>query len=107
MKKTLSIKKIKGHEYYYLTYRKDGKLVSQYLGNSSSIKYKKYLYLLTSKASRFGLDQVRQKNFKNGIPVAYVEDGYLVYEYKNGAQEFLNSKMQVVKVMKHGRKGKQ
>lgn len=104
MKKTLTRKKIKGHDYYYLTYRKEGKLITKYLGNSSSIKYKKYLYLLTSKASLYGLNKVRTKNFKNGVPVAYVEDGYLVYEYKNGAKEYLNSKMQVVRVVKHGGK---
>lgn len=104
MKKTLTKKMINGHEYYYLSYRKGNKVVSQYLGNSSSTKYKKYLFSLTNKASRYGLEKVKQKNFKNGIPVAYVEDGYLVYEYRNGTQEFLNSKMQVVKVLKHGRK---
>lgn len=107
MKKTLTKKKINGHDYYYLSYRKGDKVVSQYLGTSSSTKYKKYLYALTNQASRYGLEKVKQYNFKNGIPVAYVEDGYLVYEYSNGTQEFLNSKMQVVKVLKRGRKRKQ
>ncbi len=104
MKKTLTKKKINGCDYYYLCYRKDGKVVSQYLGTSSSAKYKKYLYSLTHKASKYGFEKVRQNNFKNGIPIAYVEDGYLIYEYKNGAKEFLNSKMQVVRVSKHGKK---
>jgi hypothetical protein len=34
MKKTLSKKKIKGHEYYYLSFRKGGKLTSLYLGKN-------------------------------------------------------------------------
>ena len=46
MKKTLTKKRINGHDYYYLSYRKGEKVVSQYLGSSSSTKYKKYLYLL-------------------------------------------------------------
>ena len=79
-------------------------MVSEYLGTSSSTKYKKYLYALTHKASKYGLEKVRQNNFKNGIPVAYVEDGYLIYEYSNGSKEFLNSKLQVVKVEKNGKK---
>ena len=66
--------------------------------------YKKYLYLLTHKASKYGFEKVRQSNFKKGIPIAYVEDGYLVYEFKNGAKQYMNSKMQVVKVTRHGRK---
>ncbi len=104
MKKTLTRKKINGHYYYYLSHREGDKVVSEYLGSSSSTKYKKYLYALTHKASKYGLEKVRQNNFKNGIPVAYVEDGYLIYEYSNGAKEYMNSKMQVVKVGKNGRK---
>ena len=79
-------------------------MVSQYLGASSSTKSEKYLYLLTHKASKYGFEKVRQSNFKKGIPIAYVEDGYLVYEFKNGAKQYMNSKMQVVKVTRHGRK---
>lgn len=104
MKKTLTKKRINGHDYYYLSYRKGEKVVSQYLGSSSSTKYKKYLYLLTHKASKYGFEKVCQNNFKKGIPIAYVEDGYLVYEFKNGAKQYMNSKMQVVKVTRHGRK---
>lgn len=98
MKKTLTRKKIKGHDYYYLTYRKGGKLHTTYLGSISSTKYKKYLYLLTSKGTEYGIKKARRKNFACGVPIAYIEDGYLVYEYKNGAKEFLNAKMQTVKV---------
>ena len=98
MKKTLTRKKIKGRDYYYLTYRKGGKLHTTYLGSVSSTKYKKYLYLLTSKGSEYGIQKARQKNFACGVPIAYVEDGYLIYEYKNGAKEYLNGKMQTVKV---------
>lgn len=100
MKKTLTRKKIKGHDYYYLTYRKGGALHTTYLGSISSTKYKKYLYLLTSKGSELGIQKAKRKNFACGVPIAYVEDGYLVYEYKNGAKEYLNGKLQTVKVVR-------
>ena len=57
MKKTLTKKIIKGKEYFYLVYRKNGVLKSQYLGGASSAKY------------------------------------------KNGTKEYLNNKLQVVKVV--------
>lgn len=104
MRKTLVKKNIKGNDYYYLAFRQDGKLVSEYLGSIASIKYKKYLFSLTLKKGAFGIEKARRKNFAAGVPVCYVEDGYLVNEYRNGAKEILNSKMKVLKVVtSHGR----
>lgn len=99
MKKTLSKKKIKGHEYYYLSFRKGGKLTSHYLGKTSSLKFKKYLLSLTSESRLAPFEKARRENFKAGTPVITVEEGYLVYAYKNGIKEYRDSKMRVVKVV--------
>lgn len=101
MRKTLSKKIIKGKEYFYLSYRKKGKLVSEYLGSSSSTKFKKYLYSLLREPNSFGYEKAKIENFKNGFPVCFIEDGYLVYEYKNGSCEWMNAAFEVLKV-KHG-----
>jgi hypothetical protein len=99
MKKTLSKKKIKGHEYYYLSFRKAGKLTSFYLGKTSSLKFKKYLLSLTSESRLDPFKKAQRENFKAGAPVITVEEGYLVYAYKNGIKEYRDSKMRVVKVV--------
>ena len=99
MKKTLTKKIIKGKEYFYLVYRKNGVLKSQYLGGASSAKYKKYLFKLTAESGSYGIDKARHKNFSKGVPIVYVENGFLVDEYKNGTKEYLNNKLQVVKVV--------
>jgi hypothetical protein len=99
MKKTLSKKNIKGHEYYYLSFRKGGKLTSTYLGKTSSLKFKKYLLSLTSESRLYPFEKARKENFKAGTPVITVEEGYLVYAYKNGIKEYRDSKMKVVKVV--------
>lgn len=98
MRKTLSKKIIKGKEYFYLSYRKKGKLVSEYLGSSSSTKFKKYLYSLLKEPISLGYEKAKIENFKNGFPVCYVEDGYLVYEYKNGSSEWMNGLFEILKV---------
>lgn len=98
MKKTLSKKIIKGKEYFYLSFRKGKKVVSQYLGSSTSPKFKKYLLSLLNEGSSYQLKKAKTYFFKEGLPVVYVDEGYLVYEYKNGAKEYLNSSLEVVKV---------
>jgi hypothetical protein len=103
VKKTLTKKYIKGQDYYYLAFRRGGKLISEYLGSITSIKYKKYLFSLTLNGGSFGVEKARRKNFASGVPVCYVEDGFLVYEYRNGVKEILNSKRKVLKVVvSHG-----
>ena len=99
MKKTLTKKIIKGKEYFYLVYRKKGVLKSQYLGGASSAKYKKYLFKLTAESGSYGIEKARRKNFAAGAPLVYVENGFLVDEFKNGTKEYLNNKLQVVKVV--------
>lgn len=99
MKKTLSKKTIQGREYFYLAYRVKGKLVSKYLGTIDSPKYKKYLLNLTKSGAGYGLRRARIDNWKAGTPIAYVEDAYLVLEYKNGVKEYLDSKENVKKVV--------
>lgn len=99
MKKTLTRKHIKGQDYYYLAWHRRGKLISEYLGSATSTKYRKYLFSLTLKGGSFGVDKTRKINFAAGVPVCYVEDGFLVYEYRNGVKEFLNSKLKVLKVV--------
>jgi hypothetical protein len=97
VKKTLTKKYIKGQDYYYLAFRRGGKLISEYLGSITSIKYKKYLFSLTLNGGSFGVEKARRKNFASGVPVCYVE------EYRNGVKEILNSKRKVLKVVvSHG-----
>lgn len=102
MKKTLCRKMINGHQYCYLMYRKHGRLVTEYLGSASSPKYKKYLYELTKEGSDCAFLKCRRHNHSAGVPVAYVEDGYLIYEYRNGLKEFYDGKMNLVKVERDG-----
>lgn len=99
MKKTLSLKTIKGHDYYYLSFRKGGKLTSSYLGKVSSPKFKKYLLSLTAESGPLPYQKAKKENFKAGAPVVTVEGGYLVYTYRNGIREYRDSKMKVVKVV--------
>ena len=98
MRKTLSKKVIRGKEYFYLSYRKKGKLVSEYLGCSSSTKFKNYLYSLLREPNSSGYEKAKRENFKKGFPVCYIEDGHIVYEYKNGASEWMNAAFEVLKV---------
>ena len=98
MKKTLVKKTIKGRGYYYLVYRRGKRLVNVYLGRADSKKYKNYLVQLTQEGATFAFDKAKHKNFAKGCPIVYSEDGFLVYEYRSGAREFLNSKLQVMKV---------
>ena len=98
MKKTLTKKIIKGKNYYYLQYRKKGILKSDYLGDVSSKAYKRYLFKLTSQLGIYGLEKAKTKNHEAGLPAVYVEDGYIVYEYKNGSKEFFDGKMKLVKM---------
>lgn len=100
MKKTLTRKLIKGHEYFYLVWKKKGRQQSEYLGKSSSTKFKKYLYSLTNQPLEDPLVKARSSFFRAGLPVCYVEDQYLVLEYKNGAKEYMNSAYEVKKVGK-------
>lgn len=100
MRKTLSKKKIKGKEYFYLSYRKGKKIVSEYLGSSSSTKFKKYLLFLVNESSSFPFEKARISNFKEGLPICYFEEGSIVYEYKNGAKEYLGSSLEVLDVRK-------
>lgn len=100
MRKTLSKKKIKGKEYFYLSYRKGKKIISEYLGSTSSTKFKKYLLSLVDESSSFPLEKACVSNFKEGLPVCYFEDGLIVYEYKNGAKEYLDSSLEVLNVRK-------
>ena len=99
MKKTLSLKTIKGHEYYYLSFRKSGKVTSSYVGKVSSLKFKKYLLSLTSESGSLPYEKAKRQNFKAGAPVITVEGGYLIYTYKNGIREFRDSKNKVLKVV--------
>lgn len=98
MKKTLVRKLINGKEYFYLVYRKKGSFKSEYLGDSSSVKYKKYLFTLIKESGSYALEKARKKNHAAGVPVVYVEDGFLVDEYRNGVKEYLDNKLKVVKV---------
>jgi len=99
MKKTLSLKTIKGHDYYYLSFRKGGKLTSSYLGKVSSLKFKKYLLSLTVDSGSLPYRKAQKENFKAGAPVVTVEGGYLVYTYRNGIREYRDGKMKIVKVV--------
>ena len=99
MKKTLCRKNIKGHEYYYLTFRQKGVLHTSYLGKIDSVKFKRYLYNLTATAGDYGLLEAKHANFPSGLPIVYVLDGYLVYEFKNGVKELHDSKGKTVKVV--------
>lgn len=98
MKKSLTKKVINGRSYYYLAYRKGKKVHTDYLGPDNSPKYKKYLFKLTEEAGEASLIRARRKNHAAGVPIVYLEDGYLVYEYKNGAKEYLDHDFAVVKV---------
>jgi len=98
MKKTLSLKTIKGNDYYYLSFRQGGKLTSSYLGKTSSTKFKKYLLSLTAESGSLPYEKAKRENFKAGAPVITVEGGYLVFTYRNGIREYRDSKMRVVKV---------
>lgn len=97
MKKTLSKKIIRGHEYYYLSYKKKGVVHSDYLGKMDSLAFKKYLLSLTSVSSETGLRLAKAKNFKVGLPIAYVKDGYLIYQFRDGSLSYLNKSLQVLK----------
>lgn len=97
MRKTLTKKNIKGKDYYYLQYRKKGVLKSEYLGDINSKAYKKYLFKLVSESASYPLEKAKAKNHEAGVPAVYVENGYLVYEYRNGVKEYLDSNLQVVK----------
>lgn len=74
-------------------------MTSFYLGKTSSLKFKKYLLSLTSESRLDPFKKAQRENFKAGAPVITVEDGYLVYAYKNGIKEYRDSKMRVVKVV--------
>ncbi|MCQ2772321.1 MAG: hypothetical protein MJ238_03490 [Bacilli bacterium] len=99
MKKSLTKKTIQGREYFYLCYRTKGKLTTKYLGTVDSPKYKKYLLSLTKSGATYGLRRSRIDNWKAGVPIAYIEDSYIVLEYKNGVKEYLDSKENVKKVV--------
>lgn len=80
MKKTLSKKVINGHVYFYLVYRKNGKLKTEYIGTNDSEAFKKYLVTLTTE----GKDFMKEKALKDNPFVAIYEDGkcYRVYSSK-------------------------
>jgi hypothetical protein len=56
---------------------------------------------LTSESRLLPYEKARLENFKAGAPVITVEEGYLVYTYKNGIKEYRDSKMKVMKVVEH------
>ena len=99
MKKTLCRKVIKGHGYYYLAYRKGGRLHSSYLGKIDGLKFKKYLYEITSSMAYAGLELSKKENFFSGLPVVYSRNGFLIYEYKNGVKELRDKKDRIIKVV--------
>jgi hypothetical protein len=87
MKMTLSKKTVKGNSYYYLNVKKKGKLHTSYLGKLDSPKFKKYLLSLTKETGQSFYKKTKARNFGLGLPVVYVEDGLLTYEYSNGFLE--------------------
>jgi hypothetical protein len=99
MRKTLSRKKINGSDYYYLSYRIKGKLHTEYLGNGSSTKFRKYLFSLTEAQEYSGVRKAKATNFRIGAPICYAEDGFLILEYKNGAKEFFDQNLRRIKVV--------
>lgn len=90
MKKTISRKIINNHVYFYLTYRVRGKLKTTYLGDSDSIKFRSFLMEMTKEGKKYLYEEARISLFKEGLPLIYEEDGYIVREYHNGVLEFLN-----------------
>ena len=73
---------IKGKEYFYLVYRKNGVLKSQYLGGASSSKYKKYLFKLTAESGSYGTMDTAAVivNSRTFAPIRYLAEyfGYAV-----------------------------
>jgi hypothetical protein len=96
MKKTISHKRIHGHDYYYLNFRKNGILHSEYLGNSDSVKFKRFLLGLISEKANEPFHLASRQAFNAGLPVAYVENGRLIYAYKNGTKEIMDKHLKVV-----------
>jgi hypothetical protein len=92
MKKTISHKRIRGHDYYYLNYRKNGSVHSTYLGKPDSPKFKRYLLQLISEKDNAPFLLASRLAFKAGVPVAYVENGVLYYEFKNGSKQVVGKK---------------
>ena len=99
MKSTLTRKNIKGNYYYYLMTYKNGSLHSTYLGKPDSKKFKRYLFSLTKKPYEKPYEQARRINQGVGTPVITVEDGLLVYTYKNGISVYKDSKLKIVKIV--------
>jgi hypothetical protein len=92
VKKTISHKRIKGRDYYYLNYRKNGIFMSEYLGKVDSPRFKRFLLKLISDQPSSAEKFARSQNFKAGVPIAYVEGGILTLEYKNGTKVPSHSK---------------
>jgi hypothetical protein len=99
MKKTLCIKRIHNNDYFYLAFRKNGKLTFSYLGRIDSMKFKHYLYLLTQTSGLDGIAIAKRQNFACGLPVVSSTDGYLVFEYKSGVKEYRDKRNNTVKVI--------
>lgn len=87
MKKSLSIKTINGKQYAYLNFRRNGKLESQYVGPVTGAAFKRYLMRLMKESEFALIEKAKRENFKNGLPIAYGENGKLCREYLNGAVE--------------------
>ncbi len=104
MKKTLSRKVIGGREYFYLMYRVKGRLVTKYLGTSSSPAYRKYLLKLIEEGGNESFEKCKRDAFSAGVPAAYVENGELILEYRNGSKEVLDGKLNVKEVRRGGEK---
>ena len=102
MKKTLSRKVIGGREYFYLMYRTKGKLVTKYLGTSNSPAYRKYLLKLIEEGGEESFEKCKRECFAAGVPVAYLENGELLLEYRNGTKEILDGKLSVKEVRRGG-----
>jgi hypothetical protein len=104
MKKTISHKVIHGKDYYYLNYRKNGRLHSDYLGKADGPLFKKYLLSLISEKADAPRQLASREAFKAGVPVVYVENNLLIYEYKNGTKQAFDKRLKPVPLeMSHGK----
>lgn len=104
MKKTISHKVIHGKDYYYLNFRKNGVLHSEYLGKPDGPKFKRYLLHLISEKADAPRQLASRQAFNAGVPVVYVENNLLVYEYKNGTKQTFDKRLKPVRLeMSHGK----
>lgn len=87
MGKTLSRKTINGHDYYYLVWREEGKLRTEYLGGEDSPKFRNYLLGMAGEERDEMFKRARRECFEAGTSVVSAEENSIVREYRNGHRE--------------------